>query len=58
MPTFSWNSVNTLAIVSSQSLESLFLKVEFNMNFILLKDSLTNVKNSIYLLNKLYFNLI
>lgn len=49
MPTFSWNSVGTLAIFSSQSLESLFLKVGFNMTFILLKDSLTNVKNKIYL---------
>lgn len=52
MPTFSWNTVDTLGIFSSQSLESLVLKVEFNMTFILLKDSLTNVKNKICLSTK------
>lgn len=52
MPTFSWNTVDTLRIFSSQSLGSLVLKVEFNMTFILLKDSLTNVKNKICLSTK------
>lgn len=50
MPKFSWNIVDSLAIFSSQSVESLFLKVAFNMNFIFLEDTrLINVKNKIYL---------